>query len=317
VVTGEALGTTWTIKFVEVGDADHSSDVQRVASAALAEVDAAMSTWRDDSDLSRVRAAGGPTKVSEETWSVVRAAVDLAQATGGAFDPTVQPLVELWGIHGDRRTAAPTDDQVAAVLKQVGWHKVLLGRSGQGEPTIDGAGTALDLSAIAKGHAVDRVSAAVSALGLGAHMVEVGGEVRVHGLNETGDRWRVGIDWPEAGLTPGERLFGVVQLTNGAVATSGNYRNAYEVDGVHVVHTLDPRVGRPVESDVASVTVVAPDCRTADGWATALMVLGSEGLVLLEGVPDVHAVLVGVPQGADVQTWTSPAMANFLVELQP
>lgn len=293
---GEALGTTWSV--VWVGDAA-PTDVSAAATAVLAQVDERMSTWRDDSELAAIRAGTGPVPVSEETWFVVDAALDLAEASGGAFDPTVEPLMELWGFHGDPREDLPTDEQLAAARAQVGWTRVALSRTTEGAPLVDSGGTALDLSAIAKGHAVDRISHALSALGIAEHLVEVGGEVRGHGLGPSGTGWRLGVDRPDPAGAPGAELEEVVHIVNASVATSGNYRNAYEVDGVRLVHTMDPRTGRPHDSALASATVLAPDCRTADGLATALMVLGPEdGLALVERMPDVEALLlVSGPEG--------------------
>lgn len=289
--TGEALGTTWTVKWLG-GDADED-EVSSAIVDALRDVDAAMSTWRDDSELSRVRAADGPVVVSEATHQVVAQAIEVAHATGGAFDPTVQPLVELWGFHGGTRDSLPTDQELAAARAQVGWQRVMLGRDPGGLPTVDSGGTALDLSAIAKGYAVDRVSWALSELGLADHLVEVGGEVRAHGPGTMGQGWRLGVDRPQEGLVPGERLEAVVRLTNMALATSGDYRNVREIDGQRVAHTLDPRTGRPVAGQVASATVVAPDCATADAWATAMVVLGEEeGMRRIEARPQIEALLL-------------------------
>ena len=156
-------------------------------------------------------------------------------------------------------------------------------------------GTALDLSAIAKGHAVDRVANALSALGAADQLVEVGGEVRAQGSGSEGP-WRLGIDRPTRPdappRAPGADLYAVVRLANAGLATSGNYRNRYDLDGRAVVHTMDPRTGQPFDSPVLSASVIAPDCRTADGWATALMVLGEAGLTLVEARPDLEALLL-------------------------
>lgn len=292
---GEALGTTWSVKWL--GDRPSEAEADAAIRGALAEVDQRMSSWRQDSELSAIRAAGGPVAVSEETAEVIAAALALAQATGGAFDPTVEPLMEVWGFRKERREHAPTDAEVEAARARVGWWKVRLDRA-DGRPTVDGGGTALDLSAIAKGHAVDRVSHALSALGAADQLVEVGGEVRAHGAGPAGP-WRLGVDRPEEGLAPGAELAAVVELVNASLATSGNYRSVRELDGQRVVHTMDPRTGRPYASAVASASVVAPDCRTADGWATALMVLGeAEGLAAIEARPDLEALLlVSTPDG--------------------
>ena len=308
-IRGEALGTTWMVKFT--GDLA-AADVSQGVTDVLAEVDAAMSTWRDDSELSQIRAADGPVVVSEDTWQVVGAALDLAEATGGAFDPTVEPLIELWGFHGQPLTKLPSDESLATVMEQIGWQKVTLARTSSHEPAVDGGGTALDLSAIAKGHAVDRVSNMLSRLGLASHLVEIGGEVRGHGQSPSGRPWRLGVDRPEPGLAPGAKLEATINLTNAALATSGNYRNRYEVEGKVISHTIDPRTGRPVESTLASATVVAPDCRTADGWATALIVMGEPGMKLVNDLADVEALLL-VPDGGEFKQVKSDQMDQFLV----
>jgi FAD:protein FMN transferase len=285
-IRGQAFGTTWTVKWL--GEADPALD--GLISGVLDEVDAGMSTWRPDSELSRVRRTEGPVKVSRDTYEVVVAALDLASTTNGAFDPTVQPLVELWGFHGERRATLPTEEELAVARSLVGVERVRT--TGEAGYWVDGGGTALDLSAIAKGHAVDRVSSAIRSRGHDNHLVEIGGEVRAAGLGPTGGGWRLGVDAPESGRSGGEKLAAILTLEDRGLATSGNYRNAYELDGVRVGHTLDPRTGRPAVNDVRSATVVADDCRSADGWATALMVLGREGLALVEAAESVDALLL-------------------------
>ena len=304
---GEALGTTWSVKWRDTGVADDT--VRRVVVDALDQVDRRMSTYRPDSDLSRIRASDEAVPVAHETLQVVQTAILLADATGGAFDPTVQPLVELWGLTGQRRTAPPTEEELAEARSKVGWQRLAVGYDGD-TPVVAAFGAALDLSAIAKGHAVDRVAGGLSGLGLTDHMVEVGGEVRVAGSGPSG-LWTVGVDVPEEGTAPGQALAAVLAVTNQAVATSGNYRNVYDLQGDRVWHTLDPRTGRPAVSDAASATVVAPDCRTADGVATALMVLGSSGLTWVESLPDVDAmVLVATLDGFEQRS--TPTMARYL-----
>jgi len=294
LLQGEALGTTWSVKWI--GDFD-AEVARQETEAVLAEVDAAMSTWRDDSELSRARRSDGPLDVSEPTWDVTRRALTLAEETGGAFDPTVQPLMELWGFHGQERTSWPTDEEIVAAQARTGWEKVALGRS-NGRGTIDVRGTALDLSAIAKGYSVDRVSGALSGLGILAHLVEVGGEVRAQGRGPGGGGWLLGIDAPSGEGAPGSQLVGVVPLMNSAMATSGNYRNRRSIGGRAVGHTMDPRTGRPAEDAPLSVTVLAPSCTLADGWATALMVLGADrGLRAMEARPELQAVFVVQGEG--------------------
>lgn len=310
-LTGQAFGTTWSVRWVGA-EAVAIHAVEARIEERLAEVDRQMSTWRPDSDLSRARAADGPVGVAAGTAEVVRAALALAEASGGAFDPTVQPLVELWGIHHARREHAPTEAELKAARAMVGWQRVRVAET-DGAFTLDDGGTALDLSAIAKGYGVDQVGEGLSALGLERWMVEVGGEVRVLGEGPAGP-WRLGVDDPEADAAPGQKLAAVVHLRAGGLATSGNYRNVYEVDGVRVVHTLDPRVGRPVQSNILSASVVAPTCMEADGLATALMVLGTAGLPLVEARPGVEALLL---QSGGQRTLSSGMAAHLAPAASP
>lgn len=290
---GEALGTTWHVRYVEPSRLQvDPAEVRRGAEAALEAVDRAMSTWREDSELSLARRSQGPVPVSEATAAVVQEALDLAAMTGGAFDPTVQPLMELWGFHGEPIDAVPEQGAIEQVMGQVGWSKVSLRRDEAGMAQLDVAGAALDLSAIAKGYAVDRVFHQVSALGVGSLFVEVGGEVRVGGPGASGPLWKVGVSLPSPEASPSSFAL-IAALTNGAVATSGNYRNRRVIGDQTFAHTMDPRTGRPVESDLGSVTVFAPMASTADALATALMVLGpDQGLALIERLPDVEAAVL-------------------------
>ena len=286
---GQGLGTTWSVRWE--GSSATEDEVTAAVVDALTQVDAHMSTWKPDSEINTVRNTPGRVAVSSDTVYVVDMALQLAQATEGAFDPTVQPLVELWGFHGDPIEQLPSDDALAAAQQQIGWQRVQTGWEG-GTPWVDADGTALDLSAIAKGYVVDRMSESISALGIGTHLVEVGGEVRVSGPGPDGGWWSVGIDSPVQGTAPGQSMAGIVRVVNGAVATSGNYRQTRTVQGVEVHHTLDPRTGRPSTARVGSATVTAPTCALADGLATALMVMGADGLALVESLDGVEAGLL-------------------------
>lgn len=310
VLQGKAFGTTWTVKWR--GDRPTAAAAEPTIEAVLSTVDLAMSSWRDDSELARIRTTEGPVPVSEETAEVVGIALALAEATDGAFDPTVEPLMALWGFRGEPRSTPPSDAEIAAALAQVGWTRVVIGRDARGRATVDGGGSALDLSAIAKGHAVDRVANELAAEGASELMVEIGGEVRTFGA------WRIGVDRPDAGSPPGSSLSAIVELRNAGMATSGNYRSAYDAAGTSVVHTMDPRVGRPRGSRVASASVIAPDCRTADAWATALMVLEpGAGRAMVEARPGIDAlwILTGDDGFTQVESsgmsrWLTPGPAR-------
>lgn len=305
---GEALGTTWSVRWE--GDSSQEDAIAEAVVGALARIDGQMSTWRSDSELSAIRQSAKPVAVSEATAAVVREALWLSEQTQGAFDPTVQPLVELWGFHGTPLIELPTEEAIGVAREQVGWRRVRVSHT-NGRAFVNGGGTALDLSAIAKGYAVDRVSLAVSELGVGSHLVEIGGEIRAVGPGPDGGDWSVGVEAPLPGNVPGSSLFGIVGVVNAAVATSGNYRQSRTVQGVEVHHTLDPRTGHPATSGVGSATVIAPTCAMADGLATALMVLGEDGLPLIERMEGVEAGLIWV----DADGGSTKATSGFRLQV--
>ncbi len=274
------MGTTYNVSIVSAKPLDDAR-VRSVIDAELDSVDRAMSTYREDSELSLFNrhSSGEPFALSAETFAVFAAARAVSVASGGAFDITVGPLVEAWGFGRTKPTVIPTSDMVESLKERTGWIKVLFDSGShsvrKAVPQIE-----CDLSAIAKGYAVDRVSEALSQLGQNSHMVEVGGEVRVRGLNAEGKRWRIGIEAPGHAGGVAHRI---LPLSDIALATSGDYRNFREIDGRRYSHTIDPRTGRPVEHRTASVTVLAKTAMRADAYATAILVLGeTSGLELAE-----------------------------------
>ena len=276
------MGTTYSVRIAHVQV--RPRDLQRLQAdvdAALVEVNRQMSTWESDSEISRFNRAGAnePIAISPDFQFVVRCALEIAEATGGAFDPTVGALVNLWGFGPDGlRRAAPTPDQIAAARAVTGWRHLRLAPDGRLEK--DMAALKLDLGAIAKGFGVDRVAALLRERGIENFLVEIGGETLGVGRNDQGEPWRVGVLKPDGSAD----LQGVARLTGGrAIATSGDYRNFYRDEtGKLRSHVVDPRAAAPVGHAVASVSVLAADCLTADALATALFVLGpGEGLPLL------------------------------------
>ena len=230
-------------------------------------------------------------------------------ASGGAFDPTVGPLIQAYGFEGGELDVdLPSEDELIALSARVGWRRWL---SSPGElrsplvqcdPTVE-----LDLSAVAEGRAVDAVHEDLEDLALAGLFFELGGEVRVAGESPRGDRWRVGVERPAEDPTAPRVLELPIELSTGAVATSGFGRNQRRVDGEWVAHTFDPRSGRPAPRRVGSATVLAPETDLADALATALCVLSpDEALEVIEGFELVEAVLL-VPDeaGGWAPRWTS------------
>ncbi len=207
---------------------------------------------------------------------------EISEASGGAFDITVGPLVNAWGFGPENPTPdGPSDEELIALRERVDYRKVEVNVE---ECTIRKARPDIycDLGAIAKGYAVDLVAVVLEDLGFTNYMVEVGGEVRAHGVNANGVPWQIGIEKPDVARRTIQRTISLVDM---GMATSGDYRNYYERDGVRLSHTIDPRIGRPIAHKLASVTVLHKGCAMADGYATAFMVLGlDEGYALAENL---------------------------------
>ncbi|XOV88763.1 MAG: FAD:protein FMN transferase [Pseudomonadota bacterium] len=277
VLTGETMGTTYSVKIV-----DASGDTSALAGridAELVAFNAVMSTYIPDSELSRFNTSTPGTwfAASDQLIAVMAMAAQLYRLSDGAFDVTVGPLVNLWGFGTtpfERRIPGP--DELAAAKSLVGFTHIAIGEASL-RRDIDAY---VDLSAIAKGYGVDVIAGLVESAGYTNYLVEIGGELRARGLNERGLPWRIAIERPDTG----QRVpFLAINLRDMAMATSGDYRNYFEVDGERYSHTIDPATGWPITHALASVTVLAPTCAWADGMATAINVLGPErGLALAE-----------------------------------
>lgn len=296
---GRSMGTTYAVQA-------NCALPQAHIRAALARVNRQMSTFAADSELSTFNRAdiGQAIAVSPELVEVVAAAQALSERTGGAFDATVAPLVALWGFGAQAATTEPTDEQVQAARAQVGFHKVRFARR---PPRLEKrAPVTLDLSAIAKGHAVDALAQVLQGTGCHAFLIELGGEIRTAGPAPGGGRWRIAIESPNSDDRPLTTLL----LREGAVATSGDYRQRRVVDGVAISHIIDPRTGRPLRHQTRSVTVIAATAQEADGLATALLVMGERDGVAFAEQQGVAALFV-VQEVGGFALRESPAMVAY------
>lgn len=280
VLEGRTMGTTYKVLVSQVRlSEEETSKTQAAIQAELDRVEGLMSTYKADSEVSRFNAfkGEGPFQVSEDTAKVVEAGQRIAAQTRGAFDVTVRPLVALWGFGANAKASAPTEQQIQNAKQQTGYQAL----SVEGTTLEKGIpGLQIDLSAIAKGYGVDRVTAVLEERGVHNAMVEVGGEVRLLGEKAPKVPWRIGIESPTEGKRGTQR---VLALTDIAMATSGDYRNYYEKDGVRLSHTIDPRIARPIKHALASVTVMHKQAMWADGYATAINVLGpKDGMAFAE-----------------------------------
>lgn len=269
---GETMGTSWSLRYVSPTDISRDH-VQPLVQARLGALVGEMSTWDSGSDLCRYNAAAAGTwcALPQDFFTVLSAALALAAQTEGAYDPTAGELVNLWGFGPQGSVAAPpSSTALAEVRARTGWQRVRLDASTWS--ALQPGGVQLDLSAIAKGFAVDAVSDALNTLGIAHHLVEIGGELRGQGLKPDGQPWWVQLEVPSATGLPLPEM--VVALHGLGLATSGDYRQGFTHQGQHYSHTLDPRSGAPVQHDLAAVSVLHSEAMQADALATALMVLG-------------------------------------------
>ncbi len=291
---GRTMGTSYHVQIVPVKV--NSLSVQKIQTAVdslLTMVNKQMSTYLQDSEISRFNRMRSvkPFKVSPSFLFVVKSALQIYKESDGAFDITVGPLVDLWGFGKKGQRFTPPDSlQIRETLKRVGSQYLkIFGDSAlcKSKPDLE-----IDLSAIAKGYGVDAVSSLLRSLKFRDFMVEIGGEVFAAGSKQ-GRPWRIGIDRPQYGAQPGVFVQAILNLQNRAVATSGDYRNFFEYKGKIYSHEIDPRTGFPVSNNTASVTVIAPDCMTADAMATAIMVMGAEkGLKWVNSKKDTEAFIL-------------------------
>ena len=286
VLGGATMGTLWQASVSAPRDAD-LHPLHDGIQACLDLVVAQMSTWEPGSDISRYNRAPAGTwqALPRPFFDVLREALAIAEASGGACDPTVGPLVEAWGFgaHGNGGRV-PDAEALAAARARVGWERVTLDVPEQ--RALQPGGVALDLSGIAKGHGVDAAVDWLRAGGVPAALVEVGGELRGYGRKPDGSAWKVLAEaWPDGDPSSdsGSAADGgdnappcVIILDGDAVATSGDHWHRFAHDGRLYSHTIDPRTGAPVDHAPAAVTVIADSALAADAWATALTVLGAE-----------------------------------------
>jgi thiamine biosynthesis lipoprotein len=306
-LSGPTMGTWYHVKIVAVPSGVTKQDLQRMVDERLVQINQQMSTYLPESELSRfnLRADADWFPVSPDLAKVVAAAQQVARDTGGAFDVTVGPLVNLWNFGPNpKQGQIPDDEEIAAARGRVDYRRVEVRHT---PPALRKTrpDVYVDLSAIAKGFAVDSVAGMLNELGIDAYMVEIGGEVRTRGRKSDGTAWRIGIERP---VSSGRMLQRVVELGDDALATSGDYRNYFDWQGRRYSHEIDPRTGRPVEHSLASVSVVTADCMTADALATALIVLGPEQALRFAEANQIDVFLIS-RQGEDFEELSTPGFS--------
>ena len=311
LIAGRTMGTTYHIKVV-TGASERVDGLKEKIDRRLEAINHIFSTYIDDSEISRFNAfnrAGVRFAVSDDFIQVMKVGRRIYRLSEGAWDGTVNPLVDLWGFGpNQRQPQKPPASQINALMKNIGFDRIRIE-----EPNFlvkNLATVTLDLNSIAKGFAVDRVCSLLAAGGYKNYLVEIGGEVYAAGVRADGKNWRVGINRPQKDAAIDE-VYKAVSLADQALATSGDYRNFFEIDGVRYSHVIDPRSGYPVSNGVVSVSIIADNCTLADGLATALMVMGAEkGIQLVKRLDNVECFIVLETSDGHLLDFYSPGFAT-------
>jgi thiamine biosynthesis lipoprotein len=295
LLSGETMGSAWTVKVVGALPLP-AAELQAGIQAQFEAVNQALSTYRADSALSHFNDddRGEWQDIDPELALVMRYALSLAEASGGAYDITVGPLVNLWGFGPDPATfRVPVAAAIAQARARVGWRKVELDATrprARKQP-----GVRVDLSSLGKGRGVDRVATYLDGRHVSNYLIDLSGKLRARGLNAAGAPWRVAVEQPAADVTGTRATAGtaVLSLRDSSVATAGDYRRYFESNGRHYSHIIDPLTGEPVAHRTVSSTALAAGCMEADAWATVFMVMPPDEALALADARGLKALLIG------------------------
>ncbi|MBL7978533.1 MAG: FAD:protein FMN transferase [Bacteroidetes Order II. Incertae sedis bacterium] len=305
-LSGEAQGTTFSIRYTDSAQRDFSKPLDSLFTA----VNKSMSTWDTTSTISKINRDA--VHVLDPMFEqVFRKSMEVSEATDGAFDVSVGPLVGAWGFGFKKGETTMPPRKVDSLRALIGYKDLKL--SGN-QAVVKRKGMQIDFNAIAQGYTVDLVGQFLESKGIEHYMVELGGEVFTKGKKPDGTLWRIGIDKPTDQETEGRPLQAIVNLSNKALSTSGSYRKFYIRNGVKYSHTIDPKTGYPVKHNLLSVSVIANDCATSDAYATAFMVMGVEKtLSFIKGKPLEVFMIFGDEKGG-LQVKMSEGFKKYLAE---
>ena len=306
MISGKTMGTTYNITYLADGGINYKNEIDSL----LKVWNQSMSTFIPGSEISYFNTHDTLHFRSQYFYPVLAKSHEVYEATGGAFDPTVMPLVDAWGF-GPKQEAMPDSAQIDSLLHYVGFNKIGFDSTMAWKKT---RGVELDFSAIAKGYGVDVIGKFLTGKGVENYVVEIGGEVLAHGKNSQGKLWSTGIEDPTVDLLE-SRISAVLELDNEAIATSGNYRNFYVKDGRKYSHEINPYTGFPAEQNILSSSVIADNCMTADAFATAFMVLGlDKSLQVLAKRKDLQVYFIYSDEHGDLKTYMSEGVNKMMRE---
>ncbi len=308
LLQGKTMGTSYSVKFFSDNQTLRKESFYADIEALLKRINSQMSTYQEDSELSSFNEyrLNDRFLVSGDTALVVDKAIEIGQMTQGALDITVGPIVNLWGFGPEGRPEkAPTKEQINLARHYTGLEKLHVMGSGLAKEQPE---LYLDLSAIAKGFAVDKVADYLESKEVNDYLVDIGGEMRVKGKKRDGSNWKVAIEKPLSGSRDVQQI---VNIGDNAIATSGDYRNYFETNGVRYSHTIDPMTGKPISHNLASVTVISKKAMDADAFATAFNVMGAEKALKFAEQQQIAIYLV-VKSGDKFEVKYSPLFKPYL-----
>lgn len=302
-IMGQTMGTiVYNVKYMGVA----VEGLDKTIAEELVAFNNSLSTYITNSEISTVNREGSFEFQSPYFLPVLEKSLEIFKSTDGAFDPSIGPLVQAWGFGPDKRIPNLNSETVDSLRSIVGFEQVSFTATSVSLPD----NFQIDFSAIAKGYAVDVVAELLEAKGISNYLVEIGGEVRCRGVNEKDKPWSLGIEDPTNEANEQEWM-AIVRLKDRSLATSGNYRNYYEVDGRTFAHIIDPRTGYTARHNLLSASVFAKDCMTADAYATAFMVLGLEAAKTIIETNDLDAILLYQGENG-IESFVSEGIQPFL-----
>lgn len=313
--SGSTMGTTYHVKVVS-GYFTSVAHLQKKIEMCLAGINHSMSTFDKESEISRFNDITDTAELfsaSKGFFAVMTTAEKIYRQSKGAWDGTVDPLVNLWGFgRNGANYEMPAETEIKARLAQVGFDNIELlpnQKLRKRNPAVK-----IDLASIAKGYGVDQLAALLFSNQMTDFLVEIGGEIYAAGKRKDGKKWRVGINEPRKDA-PANAVYEVVEVENRGFATSGDYRNFIEIKGKRYSHVIDPRTGWPVDNSVVSVSILADDCTVADGLATAIMVMGpEEGIALLNSLDDVEGLVITATSDGGLREHASKGFGRYRIE---
>ena len=296
ILQGNTMGTTYSITIAQPAKNLSAQSIQLEVDNVLNNVNQQMSTYIDNSEITRFNQS--PVNqwmtVSPDFVEVVNLSQGLSELSGGKFDVTIGPLIELWGFGRQSSDQVPNDAAILKAQAKVGWQSLQVDTDKS--QLLKTKPIAVNLSAIAKGFGVDKIAQYLESINIENYLVEIGGEVRVKGLSPKAKLWHLGIEKPSLAQKGAQQI---VALNKASIATSGDYRNFFEEDGVRYSHTIDPKSGKPVRHNIASVTVIAKTAALADGYATTLNVMGFDDAMALAEAQNIDAFFILYDQSTE------------------